>query len=500
MAKRIVGIDAGGTMVKAAVFDCDGTEVGSARRSNQVTYPAPGHTEIDPDDLWLSASAAVRSVLGATGTDPADVIGVSATGHGNGLYAVDANGRSVMPGIVSTDSRAAAVGQEWQRDGLGEIARPVILQRFWAGQTLSLLGWFERHRPATLERAAALFGSKDYVRARLAGELSTDVTEAAVCGLADLTTGAYATRLFDRLGLGGVTARLPPIRPSLAVAGSVTAEAAAATGLREATPVVRGLTDVVACAIGSGVTSPYQMAIIAGTFSVNQSLSRAARHDVAPMLQMPYPIGGFFISAECSATSASNLEWICRTFLQSGVASGPSVYDRCNGLVRQALSRPSSDILFLPFLFGGPGEAPSGLIGMTAAHDLADVLRAVFEGIAFAHRLDIDRLRQGGDAVPPGVGRLAGGAARSDVWPQIFADVLGFPIEVTDGTELGAKGAAMCVAVTLGLHADLGAAVAAMVRVVRRFQPDPARQVEAEAKFARFTAMVAALTRHGSRR
>lgn len=499
MTKRIVGIDTGGTMVKAAVFELDGAETGSDRRPNQVAYPEPGHTEVDADGLWVAAGAAVRGVLEATGTDPADVVGVSTTGHGNGLYAVDADGRPVMPGIISTDSRAADLGREWQRDGLADVAQPVILQRFWAGQTLPLLGWFARHRPGFLDRAAALFGSKDYLRARLTGELSTDVTEAAVSGLADLNTGEYALNLFERLGLGDVATRLPPIRPSLAVAGSVTADAAAATGLRQGTPVVRGLTDVVACAIGSGVTSPDQMAIIAGTFSVNESLSREPRRAVAPMLQMPYPVGGLFISAECSATSASNLEWVCRTFLQTDVA-GQSVYDRCNGLVQQALGRRPTDILFFPFLFGGPDNAPAGLLGMTAAHDLADVLRSVFEGIAFAHRLDIDRLRRGGAAMPPSVGRLAGGAARSDVWPQIFADVLGFPIEVTDGAELGAKGAAMCVATTLGLHGDLGAAVAAMVRVVRRFEPDPARHRDAETKFARFADMAAVLARHGVHR
>ena len=498
MAKRILGIDTGGTMAKAAVFDLDGREIASDRRANQVMFPEPGHTEVDAEALWRAACAAIRGVIDKSGTAPADIIGLSTTGHGNGLYAVDRDGRPVMPGIISTDSRAGALAADWTRRGLGDMAEPVIMQRFWPGQTLALLGWFKRHRPAAFDRAAALFGSKDYLRARLTGELATEITEAAVSGLAALDTGDYAYSLFETLGFGEVATKLPPIRPSLAIGGTVTAEAARDTGLREGTPVIRGLTDVVACAVASGVSSPDEMAIIAGTFSVNETLHVRPRRSHAPMLQMPYPIGDYFIATECSATSASNLEWICRTVLRAESAralqEGRSIYEVCGELVVEALARPANDILFFPFLFGGPDGASAGLLGLKASHDLADVMRAVFEGIAFAHKLDIDRLRRGHDAATPSVGRLAGGAARSMVWPQIFADVLGLRIEVPDCAELGAQGAALSVATTLALHPSLEEAVRHMVRVARRYDPDPVRHAAYQLKFARFAALAAAMT------
>ena len=497
MSKRILGIDTGGTMAKAAVFELDGREVASDRRPNQVLFPEPGYTEVDAEALWQAACAAIRGVLDKSGTAATDIIGVSTTGHGNGLYAVDRDGMPVMPGIISTDSRAATIAAEWMRLGHGAVAEPVIMQRFWPGQTLALLGWFKRHRPDALERAAAVFGSKDYLRARLTGELATEITEAAVSGLAALDTGDYAYGLFETLGFGDLAPKLPPIRPSLAVGGTVTARAAAETGLLEGTPVVRGLTDVVACAVASGITSPETMAIIAGTFSVNETLHVRPRRSHAPMLQMPYPIGGYFIATECSATSASNLEWICRTILQAegerALQQGRSIYDVCGDLVQKALARPNNDILFFPFLFGGPDGALAGLLGLKASHDLADVMRAVFEGIAFAHKLDIDRLQRGHDAAMPTIGRLAGGAAKSTIWPQIFANVLGLRIEVPSCTEVGAQGAALSVATTLGLHPSLEAAVHHMVRIERRYEPDPARHARYQTKFARFAALAAAM-------
>ena len=151
------------------------------------------------------------------------------------------------------------------------------------------------------------------------------------------------------------------------------------------------------------------------------------------------------------------------------------------------------DILFRRFVLAGPAGAPAGLSGLTAGHDRADVIRAVFEGIAFAHKLDADRLMTGPDAASPSVVRLAGGAARSTVWPQIFADVLGRVVEVPTGGELGARGAAMSVAVGLGQLPSMAAAVHSMAGIARRYTPDPARQAAYGAKFARFAATVAAL-------
>ena len=494
--RRILGIDTGGTMAKAALFDLDGTEVASARRPNDVLFPAPGYTEVDPEQFWRSACGAVRGVMQASGTDPSDVIAVSTTGHGNGLHAVDADARPVAPGIISTDSRAESVGAEWDVAGHGEAARAAIMQRFWPGQTLPLLGWFERHRPEALDRAAAVFGSKDYIRARLTGDISTDITEAAVSGLADLNTGVYAAALFHRLGLSRMVPKLPPIRPSLEVAAAVSGEGAAATGLREGTPVVRGLTDVVACAVASGVGSTDTMSVIAGTFSINQTLHVSPRRSSAPVLQVPYPIGGLTLATECSATSAGNLEWLCRTVLGAeaarAAADGRSIYDLCGEWVDDALARPSG-VLFLPFLFGGPEGAPAGLVGLKASHDLADVVRAVFEGIAFAHRLDVAKLMTGHDAAAPRVIRLAGGASRSPIWPQIFADVLGLDVEVPEGGELGAKGTAMAAAVALGRYPSLEAATDGMVRITRRYRPDPARAAAYDREFARFEAVVRAL-------
>jgi L-xylulokinase len=496
MAACLIGIDAGGTMTKASLFDVDGRELACERRPNQMLFPAPGHTERDPDRMWRAACDAVCQLLESTGTAPGDVVGVSVSGYGAGLYVVDRNGDPVRPGIVSTDSRATALVARWERDGVALPNGRRVQQRLWPGQSTALMAWLAAHEPEMTARAWSVTFCKDFLRRRLAGDHSTDGSDAGIAGLIDCTRQEYALDMFDELGLGPWKGKLPPIGPSTEVTGGVTAEAAALTGLRQGTPVVRGLVDVTASSIASGIVGPSQLSVVAGTFSINQTLHPSPRLSILPFLQSPYPVGGLYLATEGAATSASNLEWFCKNVLgaeaEKALAAGRTIYDVCNEAVAGSLER-ANDILFFPYLFGGPGGAPAGFLGLTAGHALPDVVRAIYEGIVFAHRADIEQLLSGEDAAKPASIRLAGGASRSDVWAQMFADGLKLPVEITDGGELGAQGVAICAAVGLGIQPDFTTAIERMVRVARRFAPRAERSARYDVKYARYRAAAAAL-------
>jgi hypothetical protein len=162
----------------------------------------------------------------------------------------------------------------------------------------------------------------------------------------------------------------------------------------------------------------------------------------------------------------------------------------------RALPPPGSPNLVLAA--GGPGGAPAGLLGLKRSDKLGDVLRGIFEGIAYAHRVDIERLLSGYDAAKPTTIRLAGGASRSAIWAQIFADVLGLPVEVTDGTELGARGVAIASAVAIGAYGDFETAISKMVRVRQRWEPNVAKRDVHSRKYARFLGLTRALAREWS--
>lgn len=496
MKDRVIGIDAGGTMTKAALFDLDGVEMACARRPNQMLFPAPGHTERDPDRMWRMAAEAIAEVLDRSGTAPADVAAVSVAGYGSGLYLIDRDGEAVRPGIVSTDGRTAAMLDEWRASGLYDAVGPTIQQRLFTGHSAALIPWLDRHEPGLFERTHKVAFCKDFLRGRLTGDYSTDPSDGGIAGLIDVERETWSTAYFEMTGIARWLDRMPEIRPSAEVVGGVTGAAARLTGLGEGTPVVRGAVDVSAAAMASGVVDAGQLSVVAGTFSINSTLHARPRLSILPFIQSPYPLGGF-IATEGAATSASNLEWFIRTVLDGEAAraehAGRSIYDVCNEMIEGSLER-DNDILFFPFLFGGPGGAPAGLLGLKAAHSLGDVLRAIFEGIVYAHRQDIERLLAGPDAAAPKVLRLAGGASRSPLWAQMFADALGLPVEVPAGSELGAQGVAILAAAAIGAHPSLGEAVGRMTRTARRFEPRPERAAAHARKYARYAATADALS------
>ncbi len=155
--------------------------------------------------------------------------------------------------------------------------------------------------------------------------------------------------------------------------------------------------------------------------------------------------------------------------------AGRSVYDLCDDAVAH-VAPEESHVLFLPFLYGTnvAWDAQACFLGMKGWHHRAHLLRAIYEGVIFAHRTHIERLLALRD--PPRAIRLTGGAARSAVWVQMFADVLQVPIEITAGTELGTLGAAICAGVATRSFASFEDAVASMVHVARTYLPDLAKR------------------------
>lgn len=496
MRERLIGIDAGGTMTKVALFDPFGNELACERRPNKMLFPKAGWTERDADAMWQATCQAIRSVMEKTGTAPEQIIAITPSGFGAGVFIVDKEGWPVRNGVVSTDSRSTALIDEWSKTGLSKDLSTHIQQQIWPGQTLALLAWFSRFEPQTLHRAAHVLLCKDFLRMRLCNDISTDATDGGCAGIIDVNTGTIASTALEQLGLGEWIGKLPPVLPSTDIAAGLSEAASRQTGLIAGTPVARGVYDVVGCALASGVTAPNQLAVVAGTFSINSTLHHRPTLNPLPTIQAAYPVARTFLATSATPTSASNLEWMCKTMLSAegdrALQEGKSIYDVCNALVDIALKK-DNDILFFPFLFGGPQGAPGGFLGLTADNDLGDVMRAVYEGIVFAHKYDLETHLQGPDAAIPDVVRLAGGPSRSNVWAQMFADGLNLPVEIANGTEFGAKGAAICGAVASGLYADIETAIEKMVVVERRFDPVTERVSAIEEKYSTYKETVTSI-------
>ncbi|MFN8561148.1 MAG: FGGY-family carbohydrate kinase [Anaerolineae bacterium] len=280
---------------------------------------------------------------------------------------------------------------------------------------------------------------------------------------------------------------------SEAVIGSVTEQAAAETGLRAGTPVVSGMHDVDACAIGTGCAGGGRLSMTAGTFSINQVVSENPVIDERWACRS-FVRQGAWMNMSISPASATNLDWLLETFCKAEIEaarqSGQSLYAFVNHEIESILHE-DSNVFFLPFIFGRhmaikPAPRFPGLRGW---HGRAHVLRAVFEGVAFNHRT-IDALRS---AFPVNEVRVSGGGSRSLIWTQLFADVFGLPVVITDAAEAGALGAAICAGLGVRVYETVDDAIARTVRATRVHVPDVARQQKYELAYQTYNALIDAL-------
>jgi L-xylulokinase len=284
-----------------------------------------------------------------------------------------------------------------------------------------------------------------------------------------LPDNTYDDALLDAYGLMQAKALLPRLHWPTDIAGHVSAQAAEQTGLAIATPVVAGLFDVMASAVGAGVTRLGQASIILGTWSINQAVVDTPAAGVF----MSAPLSpGRFMAMENSATSATNLEWLAHNLLAHDRRAEKGSFALADALAKAALPKPDGP-LYHPYLYGSASDpsARAGWFGLAGWHDGTDMLRALFEGVAFAHLAHLVKLQASGVSTDDIT--LSGGGAKSPVWPQMIADMLGRSVKVAAEKESGALGAAMAAAVGTGRYRDLDEAAEAMVAAPRVVEPDP---------------------------
>lgn len=492
-----LGLDNGGTSTKAAVFDGSGREIASAAMDTAMLIPRPGYTERDMDEMWEANCQVIRAVLKKSGLTGADIRCVSVCGHGKGLYLWGKDGRPVRNGIISTDNRAWRYPLKWEQDGTAKLVFERSCQHILASQPVSLLAWLLDHEPEALNNTRWIFACKDYVRFRLTGEAFAERTDYSGCNLLNLHTGGYDEELLALFGLSGCMDKLPPLCYSTDICGRITGDAARATGLLEGTPVAGGAFDIDACALAVGITDSSRLCMIAGTWSINEYIADAPVTDGSVLMNSLFCLPGYYLIEECSPTSAGNNEWFMKNLLpelrRECARTGSSIYETMNSWVEEIPAQEFCPV-YLPFLMASNvhPNACGSFVGISNYHTRKHLLRSVYEGVAFSHRWHLEKLLKTRREPPESI-RLAGGAARSPMWTQMFADVMKLPVESVEAGETGALGCALLNAAACKDYPDVEAAAKAMCRVSQTALPDPERSAVYDRKYQLYCRTIAAL-------
>lgn len=430
-----LGIDCGGTFVKAALFDSNGKLQGIARQNVPVISEQSGYAERDAEHLWQVTAQVVREAIAKSEINAAAIKAVGISAQGKGAFLLDKQHRPLGRAILSSDQRSLAIVKKWQEEGIPEKLYPITRQTLWTGHPVSILRWLKEHDPDRYAHIGAILMSHDYLRFCLTDKLFCEETNISESNLYNMQTGEYDYRLAELLSIEEIFDKLPPVIRPNQIAGYVTKQAAEMTGLAEGTAVVGGLFDVVSTALCASLEDETKLNVVLGTWSVVSGIT-----DHIDLTQsIPFVYGRYveknqFIVHEASPTSSGNLEWFLNRFKHLD-------YETINAGI-EALPPAASSVLFVPFLYGSNAGLgmQAGFYGLQAHHTKMHLLQAVYEGVLFSLMTHLERMLHRFPQAT--ILRVTGGPTKSKVWMQMLADLTGMTLEMPLVEESGCLGAA----------------------------------------------------------
>ena len=455
----VLGIDVSTTATKAVLIDENGAVVAIGVAEYGYDVPRPNWSEQDPQLWWNGTITAVHAALDAVRADGSRVAAIGLTGQMHGAVVLDDVDQVLRPAILWNDQRTARECQVI-RDAIGpERLIEITGNDALTGFTAPKLVWVRDNEPDVWARTRHVLLPKDYLRLRLTGEHAMDKADGSGTILFDLAARDWSDEILDALGIG--RALMPPTYEGPAITGTLTAAAAAATGLAAGTPVVAGGGDQSANAVGVGAIAPGVVALSLGTSGVVFASTDAPLYEKRGRVHsFCHAVPGRWHMMSVMLSAAGSLRWF-----RDALAPGEDFA----ALVEPAagVTAAGSGLYFLPYLTGERSphpdpEARGAFVGLNVSHDRRHLTRAVLEGVSFGLRDGMELMIDAGMERPSQI-RASGGGLASPLWRQILADVLDAEIAAPSTTEGAAYGAAVLAAVGCGWYATVDEATTTMV-------------------------------------
>lgn len=466
----LLGIDLGTGGCKITLIDAHGHILAGGFEEYPTHHPHPGWAEQRPEDWYHAVCHILKSMRAKGGFDPAGIRGISVDGSTHNAVLLGAGLEVLRPVIMWTDQRSQCEADDLEREN-GRLIFETALQKPAPTWTLPQMLWLQRHEPAIFPKIAHILFVKDYIRYKLTGEFVTDYIEAQGSLFYDVRNRRWSEKLCALAGIPFTA--LPPLVEPSAVAGRVTAQASADTGVPEGIPVIAGASDSAVEDYAAGAVEPGQCIIKLATAG-NVNVMTAVAVPNIRTLTYSHIVPGLWYTVTATNAAAICLRWFRDVFAGDLAAGqGANVYAAMD---QAAAKSPlgARGLFFHPYLQGerSPYWDPdlrASFTGAAMRHVRGDFIRAVMEGVAFS-LLDckrvIDEMK-----LPVTQLRLIGGGAKSDLWSRIVCDVFGKEL-VRPAACDASYGAALLAGVGLGVFDGEKDAVAKCVKIKDILMPD----------------------------
>jgi len=489
----LLGIDVGTGGSRAVVINETGRIVASATVEHEpFASPQTGWAEQDPDDWCRASIAAIREVVSHDNVSPDEIAAVGLSGQMHGSVLLNDRDEVVRPALIWCDQRSdKQCEQITQQIGAEQLIK-LTCNPALTGFTLPKMLWVRDNEPEAWQQVRSVLLPKDYVRFRLTGDKATDVADASGTLLLNVAERKWSDEMLAATEID--VSLLPTVFESPEITGTISSSAAELTGLRAGTPVVGGAGDQAGGAVGIGIVQPGAVSATIGTSGVVFAATNSPALDPKGRVHtFCHAVPGRWHVMGVTQGAGLSMRWF-RDQFGAGMGEGDP-YDRMTEEAAQVESG-SNGLLWAPYLMGErtphlDPHARAALVGLTASHTRAHVIRAIMEGVAFSLRDSFEIFNE--MKVPVETIRLGGGGARSALWRQIQADIYGRAVATVEAEEGAAYGVAMLAGVGVQTWSSVDAACAAVVRTRDRVEPEAKSKKTLDRQYKTYQAMYPAL-------
>lgn len=460
MGKYLLSHDIGTSGNKASLFTVEGELVKSTVASYSVNYMDGGRAEQDPKDWWNAVCQATREIT--EGIDTSDILALSFSAQMQCCLVVDKQGEVLRPAMIWADMRAEKQAQQL-RDTMDEKeAYRLLGHRLSSTYSIEKLMWIRDNEPEIYEKTYKMLQVKDYIILRMTGKFVTDYSDASGTNALDLDNLCWSEQILKAADIS--IEKLPELRASTDVVGTILPEAAALLGLSEATKVVCGGGDGPCSAVGAGCIERNQLFLSFGTSAwIGGTMEEKFLDDEQVLFCFAHVIPGKYMPCGTMQTAGSSYSYIrnllCREEILQAPSQGVSNWDLIN---KMAESSPAgaNGLLFLPYLAGERSprwnpEASGAFLNIHMYHTREDYIRAVLEGVAMNLELILQSYRKKKNVTSM---VMTGGAAKGDIVARLLSDILEVTITRPNHVEEATSIAAAVIAgVGCGVYEDFSA-------------------------------------------
>ncbi|MCL2034139.1 MAG: FGGY family carbohydrate kinase [Oscillospiraceae bacterium] len=473
----LIGVDLGTQGTKATLCDETGAVVSETFEASRLIHPEPGAVEQDPEEMLSSILDTIKQIVGESGIKPGDVAGIGIDGQMAGTMGIDRDGMAATPYDSWLDTRCGKYRGHFL--GYGEkVVEENVIRLTGAPVTYAhgpKILWWKYERPGVYRKIRKFLSPGSYCVMRMCGirgdDAFIDHTYLHFTGFADIENSDWSKQLLTALDVDA--SKMPRIVRPYDKVGALTREMANRCGLLTGTPVVAGCGDTAASSFGAGIVRPGLLFDVAGTASVFACATGTYAPDTANKTIM-YPksvVDGLYTPMAYINGGGMCLKWFRDDVLQKSMD-----YPELDAMAAD-IKPGSAELFFLPHFSGRvcPNDTlvRGSYVNLSWHHNTAHMYRAILEGIAYEYRIYADIIRKLAPDTNFEKIITIGGGAKSHVFNQIKADVLGVPVCTINRADTAAIGCCVIAGYGMGLYDSLTEPIERLVSLRDQISPAP---------------------------